>query len=119
MSDLTEAIKSKEEQISEVDVSMHGLQPWSYSKLKVFQQCPLRFYIQYILKVKGKPIEVGLSTNVGKAVHRILELLVMGKSITDSFKQARKSYEDVITSEQWEENVSTLEMNIMQFRERL
>jgi hypothetical protein len=46
--------------------------PWSISKLSVAAQCPLKFYLNYVVK---KKIEKRDSTAliVGKAVHEILE----------------------------------------------
>lgn len=96
-----------------------GLGPWSFSKLKVLRQCPLRFYLKYILRVKVPEPPPSLITTVGKAVHRVLELLIMGKSIGDSYKLARKDFVKELTEIQWNEQVATTEFNVLEFRRRL
>lgn len=104
----------------EFDFTALGLSPWSFSKLKSLQQCPLQFYLKYLVKLKvvrkreGVPI-----TEIGSAAHRILENIVLGKTITDSFKIAKDSYIDSIGHEYWTEHVASLEFNIAAFRSKL
>lgn len=102
-----------------VDFSKVALGPWSFSKLKMLQQCPLKFYLTYIVKVKVKDPPPSLVTSVGKAVHRILEFLVMGKSISDSYKLTKKEFVGILTDEEWEAEVATTEFNVLEFRRRL
>lgn len=117
--DIKTILKDKEENLQEPDISKNGFAPWSFSKLKTLQQCPLKFYLQYVLKLKMPVAPPTLVTNVGKAVHRILEFLVMGKTIKDSFRLTRKEFVDSMTNEDWEAHVVTTELNIIEFRQRL
>jgi hypothetical protein len=122
MADITKTIEIHEGKINEIDVSKTAFAPWSFSKLKVLQQCPLRFYLQYLLKVKLVDAPPpSLITNVGKAVHLILENVILGKTISESFELAKKEYTDggIMTVDQWDAQVATTEYNIIAFRTRL
>lgn len=56
--------------------------PWSASKADVARQCPLKFKHSYVHKTtKGRPGEEAL---VGIAVHKILELCLLGKSLDEA-----------------------------------
>lgn len=107
-------------EIESIEFSPYGFGAWSHSKIKCLKNCPLKFYLQYVLKVKplDKP-PISLVTEVGKAAHKILELTIKGKTITDSFKLTKKEYADVLTSEMWQEHVESLEFSITRFREKL
>lgn len=117
MSPIVEKIKNQEPDV--VEFSKTALGPWSFTKLKMLQQCPLKFYLKYIVKVKVPEPPPSLVTNVGKAVHRILEFLIMGKTISDSYKLAKKEFVGILTDEEWEREVATTELNVMEFRRRL
>ncbi|HET8686532.1 MAG TPA: PD-(D/E)XK nuclease family protein [Methanosarcina sp.] len=97
---------------------------WSISKLKVLRKCSFQFYLKYLLKIKvpedvaGRPDTV--SADVGSAAHLILEHVMCGKSLAESFILARKSYgPDKLTDEIWENRVKTLEVSILAFKERM
>ncbi len=102
-----------------IDFTPIGLGPWSHSKLKVLQNCPLKFYLQYIIKQdpKTKP-EVSVVTENGKAAHRILEFVLAGRDIKKAYGLTRPEYK-TLTDEQWEELVVPLEYNIANFKERV
>jgi hypothetical protein len=118
--DILKTIEAKEGDFEELDVSKTAFAPWSFSKLKVLQQCPLRFYLQYVLKVKLVDAPPpSLITNVGKAVHSILEKIILGKTINDSFELSRKEYASIISQADWESQVATTEYNMIAFRTRL
>jgi hypothetical protein len=122
MPDLIKSIAEKEAAIENGEgliISKDAFAPWSFSKLKIIQQCPLKFYLQYVLKVKVPGAPPSLVTNVGKAVHRVIEFLILGKTIGDSYRLAKKEFVDSITHDEWEANVATTEMNIVEFRKRL
>lgn len=107
-------------EIEEIDFTPEGLGPWSISKLKMLRNCPFQFFLKYV--VKKKPDEqppISVITETGKAAHRILEFLVKGRSIGDSFKEAKKEFEGVLTSDLWASEVETLELSIQSFSERL
>lgn len=117
--------KTSEEILAELeetgmDLSPVGLGPWSYSKLKVLKNCPLKFYLQYILKVKpAEEPPISLVTEVGKAAHKILELMIAGKGLEDAYKATQKEYEATITRTEWEENLDTVEYNITKFMDKI
>lgn len=119
--DIKKTIAVKEEELSEPDISKAGFAPWSFSKLKTLQQCPLKFYLQYVIKLKMPPAPPTLITTVGKAVHRVIELLILGKSIQESYRLTRreKDFATTLTNQEWEDHVLTTEMNIIEFRQRL
>lgn len=100
-----------------VEITAEGLGPWSCSKLKVAEQCPLNLYLKYVVKLKHPP-KYSLVTDVGKAVHRILEFVVMGKTITEAFAATRREFRHM-PDEVWEENLLSTEFSITEFRTRL
>lgn len=61
--------------------------PWSLSKANTAQQCPHKFYLQYVKKVKT-PYNVNYYTRVGKAVHKALEYALGGMAIGRAFQLA-------------------------------
>jgi hypothetical protein len=103
-----------------IDFSPNGLGPWSHSKLKLLTRCPLKFYLQYILKVPPKTqAEISLVTEVGKAAHKILELHLGGKPLDRAFKLTKEEYAHVIGLDNWDKDVATLEYSIAKFKERI
>jgi hypothetical protein len=111
-----------------VSLTPLGLGPWSFSKLKMLNQCPLQFYLKYVIKAKVDSIPVvSVITETGKAAHRILELVIMGKAIEDAFAQVKKEYAEILPGDLWHEGdsnheaggVGRAEYSITKFRERL
>lgn len=115
---LLDEIKKKEVPET-LSLTKTDLGPWSFSKLKMLQQCPLRFYLKYLIKVKVPEPPPSLVTVVGKAVHRVLELLLIGKSLTDSYRLAKQEFASTLTTSEWDTQVATTEFNVMEFRRRL
>ena len=118
------SIEAQDKELTELKLDKYSLGPWSISKLKMLRKCPLNFYLKYVLKVKVPEDVTGrqdtVSADVGSAAHLILEYVMCGKSIQDSYKLARKEYgPDKLTDEQWVERVETLEMSINAFKERM
>lgn len=104
----------------EVLLTDRGLGPWSFSKLKTLQQCPLQFYLKYILKLKVQRVQEGLPVSeIGSAAHKILEHVVIHGSVGDGFKEAKKSYLPSIGEAYWKEHVESLELNIIEFAHKL
>lgn len=110
---------------SELDFDIDAQGPWSSSKLKCLVKCPFQYYLKYILKFK-LPSHYQIqddpySANRGKAAHEILEHVIIGKSVEDSYKKVRTKYigTKTLTEEQWEVGVAPLEYNITRFRERI
>lgn len=102
-------------------ISKDGLGPWSYSKKKLLQQCPLKFFLSYVLKWKVPRIQDGTLpvTDIGSALHLILEHVTVGKSITDAYKLTHRKHFEAIGAEFWEQYVVGNEYNIVAFRQRL
>ena len=113
-----EILKDLEE--TGIDFTPKGLGPWSHSKLKVLRNCPLKFYLQYILKVppEGEQ-EISLVTEVGKAAHKILEYVLGGKKLEDAFTLTKREFKDIIGPNDWAANLESVEYNIMSFKERI
>lgn len=57
---------------------------FSFSRLNLYQQCPLRFYYKYVL---GKEEPVTKPLALGKAVHKAIELIINGTDFEESIKQ--------------------------------
>lgn len=102
-------------------ISRDGLGPWSYSKKKLLQQCPLKFFLNYVIKWKVPRVEDGSLpvSDIGSALHLILENVVVGKSMTDSYAIAKRKHFEAIGPEFWEQYVEGNEYNIVAFRQRL
>lgn len=128
MTDKVEAfikgVKEKHDNLESIELNKYSLGAWSISKLKCLQKCPFQFYLKYVLKIKV-PEDVGgkqdtLLADVGTAGHRILELVVIGKSIQTSFATAKREFvPSKLTEEQWKEHVENLEMSVIAFQERM
>jgi hypothetical protein len=117
-------VKEKHDNLETLKVDKYSFGPWSISKLKCLQKCPFQFYLKYILKIKVPEDVMGkqdsMSADVGSAGHRILELVVIGKTIEASYAAAKKEFvPSKLTEEQWKEHVETLEMSIIAFQERI
>jgi ATP-dependent exoDNAse (exonuclease V) beta subunit len=115
----TEEIRAELDETG-IDFTKLGLGPWSHSKMKVLKNCPLKFYLQYILKVPPtNPAEISLVTEVGKAAHRVLELYLGGKKLDASFKTTREEFIQTINDEEWKAQIEGVEYNIVRFKERV
>ena len=107
-------------EVDNLELTPEGLGAWSYSKVKCLKNCPLQFYLKYVLKIK--PFEkppISLITEVGKAAHRVLEVMVKGKGISDSFKAVRREFEAAITADEWDSQVMSLEYSMTTFKEKM
>lgn len=103
-----------------LEITPIGLGPWSYSKMKTLRNCPLQFYLKYILKHKVEAPPVSEVTEIGKAAHKILELLLLGgKSLEEAFSVTKVEYSSKLSEEVWVDKVETLELSITSFKERI
>lgn len=61
---------------------------WSYSRIKAFEDCPYRWYLKYIRRLKGKDM---FFASYGSFVHKLLELYYKGektpKQLCDMYLQ--------------------------------
>jgi hypothetical protein len=113
--------------VETVNLTSAGLGPWSHSKLKMLTKCPLQFYLKYIAKAKvTAETPISIVTETGKAAHRILELVIMGKSIDDAYKVVRKEYATLLSDDAWYNGdgheaggVGRAEYSITRFKERM
>lgn len=99
--------------------------PWSFSKMKSLKKCPFQYYLKYILKFKlpshYQIQDDPLSANRGKAAHEILEHVMLGKSVDESYKIAKANFvgTKILTEEEWVTGVDSLNYNITKFAERI
>lgn len=118
------ALAAKDSEFKTLSMDKYSLGPWSISKMKMLQKCALQFYIKYVLKMKI-PEDVGgrsdtTSADIGSAAHLILEHVMQGRSIEESYAISRKEYgQDKLSDELWAERVATLEVNILAFKDRM
>lgn len=119
-----DVIMSKHANIDELQMDRYGFGAWSYSKASMLKKCPLQFYLNYVLKVKV-PTDVGgrkesLSADVGSAGHRVLELIMIGRTLEVAFATTKKEFvPSKLTEAQWNEKVVTMEMSAISFKERM
>lgn len=87
------------------DISSTGFGPWSVSKLKTLEKCPLQFLLQYGVKLRvlkeENPDDV-LLRNTGTALHRMLELMFEGHSFKEAEEIGRLENYAAVTPERWE-----------------
>jgi hypothetical protein len=129
VAEFIENIETSIEESDQLQMDRYGFGAWSISKLKVLQKCPFQFYLKYVLKIKVPEIIGGrqetLSADVGSAAHRILELVMKSKSISESFALTKKEFvgagcsDGKLTEEQWVEHVENLEMAVSAFKDRM
>lgn len=55
----------------------HQHNPLSASKLEVYNQCPYKYYLQYILKVDSIHNSLIQSNEIGTLVHYVLEKIII------------------------------------------
>lgn len=110
----------------------YGVGAWSPSKIKMLEKCPFQFYLEYVLKVKPDDdfIQDTALADAGTTAHKILEYVVLGKSIEDSYAAAKIDHCQVppeflkkgtanLTQKQWDESIVPLENSIITFKEKL
>src|ERR1700755_2068854 len=61
--------------------------PWSASKVSTALRCPRLFHWKYIEKIKEP--EVMPEARIGKAIHKALELTMMGSTIEEATQTVR------------------------------
>src|SRR3954468_18466697 len=57
---------------------------FSYSRLQLYERCPLRFYYRYIL---GLPERLTAPLALGKAVHQSIESLIKGSDYKNAIME--------------------------------
>lgn len=122
--DFLKTLMTQTENLEEVKMDDISLGPWSYSKLRVLEKCPLQFYLSYILKAKLPKELLGeqdkSQTHTGSASHRILELVMQGKTVSEAYVLAKTEFvPELLTEEQWVSNVESVEYQITAFHDRM
>lgn len=56
------------------------LKPLSNSRLRIFQECPRRFYLSAILKIKEHSFDESIELLIGNILHRILEKIYSNRN---------------------------------------
>lgn len=110
----------------------YGLGAWSASKLKMLEKCPYQFYLKYILKVKPDDdfVQDTAMADIGTTAHRILEHVVLGKTVDAAFAVTKTEHCNVdpstvrkghaiLSEDQWNNSIITLESSIIAFKEKL
>jgi hypothetical protein len=122
--DFLKTLYTQSDALEEVKMDDISLGPWSHSKLKVLEKCPLQFYLKYILKAK-LPIQLAEDqdtsmADTGSAAHKILELIFVGHSVKSAYAMAKTEFVPArLTEEMWVEKIEGVEFNITQFYDRI
>src|SRR5579859_3215148 len=122
--DFLKTLNAQSDALEEVHLDDISLGPWSHSKLKVLEKCPLQFYLKYILKIK-LPAELDEAqdtslADTGSAAHKILELIFAGHTVASAYAMDKVEFvPGKLTEELWKEKIEGVEYNITQFYDRI
>lgn len=122
--DFLKYLNEQNKKLKEVKLDDISLGPWSHSKLKVLEKCPLQFYLKYVLKAKLPDYLAAnqdtLARDVGSAAHKILEHIFSGHTVPSAYALAKNEFvPDKLSEVQWAENLIPVENNIINFKERI
>jgi ATP-dependent helicase/DNAse subunit B len=118
------ALNVQVDSLEEIPMDDVSQGPWSHSKLKVLEKCPLQYLLKYVMKAK-LPVELSetqdtTQTDIGSAAHRILELVLTGHAVADSYKTTKTEFvPEKLSEEVWVEYIESVEYNIVQFKDRI
>ncbi len=105
-----------------ITLTPYSMGAWSPSKQKLLDKCPLKFLLDYVLKVQvieeEKKTDDGALRHIGTAAHSILEWIIQGMDIEEAYEKAHKEHYKDVTEEHWHKVVS-LQPNIEEFMFRL
>src|SRR5690606_36394640 len=87
--------------------------PWSASKVATALRCPRLFHFKYVDKLPEP--EVMPEARIGKAIHKVLELVLMGAPLHEAIATAR----DALPSESEQARFDTLTPGIPAFTSRI
>ncbi len=71
-------------------------QTWSLSKLKMLEQCPLHFYLKYIVKQPAEGAADTTERDLGLTMHYLLELMQSGYTIREAYLEAEEKYREIV-----------------------
>lgn len=99
------------------------LGPWSSSKLGTLEQCPYKFDLQYVEKIKESDIPKELKTEVddsslryGNSVHKVSELVSTGEDISKAIEKTSKENKLTVLEKK---QLKAAKTNVLSFEERL
>lgn len=99
------------------------LGPWSNSKMGTLEQCPYKFELQYIEKLKKEDIPEHLVEDVdesslryGNSVHKVSELVSSGENITDAIAKTAKEHRLTVVEKK---QLNAARKNVLSFEERI
>ena len=99
------------------------LGPWSNSKMGTLEQCPYKFELQYIQKIKKHDIPKNLQQEVdesslryGNSVHKVSELVSTGEDISTAITKTAKEQKLTIVEKK---QLNAARSNVQSFEERL
>lgn len=99
------------------------LGPWSNSKMGTLEQCPYKFELQYIQKIKKHDIPKNLQQEVddsslryGNSVHKVSELVSTGEDISTAIAKTAKEQKLTIVEKK---QLNAARRNVQSFEERL
>lgn len=84
-------------------------QTWSMSKIKLLENCPLSFYLTYIVKFRHiNEAQDTLERDLGIAVHSIFENMQNGMTISEAYDVCEQEHYQIIGSDNWPRLVGML-----------
>jgi RecB family exonuclease len=99
------------------------LGPWSNSKLGTLEQCPYKFELQYVEKLKKEDIPTDLVTEVddsalryGNSVHKVSELVSTGEDVTAAIEKTSKENKLTVLEKK---QLTAAKKNVLSFEERI
>ena len=99
------------------------LGPWSNSKLGTLEQCPYKFELQYIEKLKKRDIPKDLvqevddsSLRYGNSVHKVSELVSSGEDIKEAINKTAKEQKLTVVEKK---QLKAARKNVLSFEERI
>jgi hypothetical protein len=93
--------------------------PWSASKVSMGLRCPQLFHFKYIRKLKEP--EVMPETRIGKAIHKAVELTLMGTPLTEANETAKKDLQSDTEQARYDglaSGIPAFTARLAQFRKR-
>lgn len=114
------AIDTGLNRIPTLDITDKGLGPWSVSTLKTLEKCPLKFFLDKVAKAKPEVVitEDSIVTQVGRAAHYWVELIVQGKPVKEALEIAKQEHIEEVTELYWHK-VESLINTMYSFEERM
>lgn len=91
---------------------------WSPSKIKTLRQCPLKYYLQYIkkMKIETPASQDTTARDAGKALHSILEYMAKGLTHPEAVLKTKMEYKKGM--DEWQKYVEPNLYNVRRFVER-